>query len=251
MTPRPSRALTRQRAIPAHAGPGSISSVHAEMNDDLPWADAGDLLSSRARFARVSTAVNTAGTTWCFASTAPTPIGVMPTRWPNGSPSGLRRCWRTRYPPSNYPEDFQVTADPIPTAGFREGRLAAIALARGVLRGDALAIDTLLDADDLQGDNGGAGRSDRAAAADLAARAGVAGAGPAHRRRSRPRRRPAVSRSSLPHADPMARPNRDRPLRTSSGPPSENVTLPGCLAGLVHLDHAPARENADVESDPA
>ena len=35
-------------------------------------------------------------------------------------------------------------------AGFREGRLAAIALARGVLQGDALAIDSLLDADDLR-----------------------------------------------------------------------------------------------------
>lgn len=35
-------------------------------------------------------------------------------------------------------------------AALREARLAAIAMARGVLLGDALAVDTLLDADDVK-----------------------------------------------------------------------------------------------------
>ena len=33
------------------------------------------------------------------------------------------------------------------------------------------------------------------------------------------------------------RPVRDRPLRTSSGPPSGDVPLPTCLSGLLTDDH--------------
>ena len=44
-----------------------------------------------------------------------------------------------------------------------------------------------------------------------------------------------MSGHHFPNAEPV-RPNRDRPLRTASGPISGDVPVPRCLAGLLTDD---------------
>ena len=81
-------------------------------------------------------------------SAAVQPVRAWPARTRKRCPPWLASTC-TSFPAPIHQKGPTVT-DIDPTAGFREGRLAAIALARSVLFGDALGIDTLLDADDLK-----------------------------------------------------------------------------------------------------
>ena len=44
--------------------------------------------------------------------------------------------------------------------------------------------------------------------------------------------------AQMPSGEPI-RPNREKPLRTASGPPSASVPLPACLSGVLHDDSEP------------